>query len=114
MAREQQDSSGWGYHDISDHDDDMANYNSDESNSERNAFVGIPLIGPSHSPEKHWMLQGGVEEETKKKAGERKKSPVEERIDTVKFMETTAGVKRTREMTGTYEETTSRIAFHHR
>ena len=40
-------------------------------------------------------------------AGERKKSPVEERIETVKFLETTAGVKRTREMTSTYEETTS-------
>ena len=76
----------------------MVSYNSDESNSDRNAFVGIPLIGPPQSPEKRWMLQGGVEEETKKKAGERKKSPVEERIETVKFTETNAGVKRTREM----------------
>jgi hypothetical protein len=29
-------------------------------------------------------------------------------IETVKFMETTSGVKRTKEMTGTYEETTAR------
>jgi hypothetical protein len=54
------------------------------------------------------MLQGGVEEETKKKTGELKKSPAKERIENVKFMETTSGVKRTREMTRTYEETTSR------
>jgi hypothetical protein len=43
-AREQQDSCGWGYHDINNHDGDMVNYNSDQSNNECNAFVGIPLI----------------------------------------------------------------------
>ena len=92
-AGEQHDSSGWGYHDMSDPDDDMANYNSDESNSERNAFTGIPLIDPPRSPKECGTLQGEVEEQGKTKAGEQKKSPVEERIDTVKFMENTSGSK---------------------
>ena len=45
-AGEQQGSSGWGYHDISDHDDDMVNYNSDDSPIERNAFRDLSLLGP--------------------------------------------------------------------
>ena len=79
----------------------MVNYNSDDSPIEHNAFRDLPLLGPIQSSEKRWMLREGVEDEAKKKFVEQMKSPAEERIETVKFMETTSGVRRTREMTGT-------------
>ena len=104
---EQQGSNGWDYHGISDQDDDMVVYNSDDEHVERIAFRDLPVFDPTQSSEKRWMLKRGFEEETKKKVVEQRKSPAEERIETVKFVETTSGVKRTREMTGVYEETTS-------
>ena len=45
-AGEQHGSSDWDYHDISDHDEDMVNYNSVDSPVECNAFRGVPLLGP--------------------------------------------------------------------
>ena len=86
----------WDYQD-SCYGHDMVTYTSDDEHMEHDTFKEYP------------MFYAGLKGKLKKKEDEEAKPHGKGVIETVKFMGTSHGIKKTREITETYEETTSRL-----